>query len=149
MSTINFVCIRVFMKSTMEPVYIRTKRSMGRGCYANRDISAGHVITECEIIVLSHHDTLIIRQTVLKRYYYNFSADSGCIVLGVGSLFNHTERSNVGFVLVQKQNRNMMQFYAKIDIRTNEELLINYDDDGADAHEDVKVYTKDIIPSRI
>jgi hypothetical protein len=101
---------------------------------------------ECELVVMSYHDTIIIRRTLLNRYYFNFSPTKGCIVMGNGSLLNHSPDSNVGYVLVERRDRKLMHFYTKRDIRANEELLINYDDDGPDAHEDIRVRARDIIP---
>jgi tRNA-specific adenosine deaminase 3 len=122
--------------------HIETTPEFGRGLYASRGIIANTVIEIAELLVLSPDDTIKINQTDLKYYTFVFNETQDCLVLGNGEIFNHADRPNVRFALIEKNGRKIMQFIANRCIATGEQLFIDY---TADTKVDTKSYNKNLI----
>ncbi|KAA8903188.1 hypothetical protein FN846DRAFT_68131 [Sphaerosporella brunnea] len=107
----------------------------GRGVFATALIPAGTVIDTAPVLLLSERDfDEHVTHTSLLHYSYNWPTptDDGkssvlrqAIVLGLGSMFNHSaRRQNVGW----KRNleKQVVVYTALRDIAKGEELLISY-----------------------
>ncbi len=103
--------------------------NMGRCVFASRDIPKGICITKCELLVLPEFDSLLVNDTVLKHYTFKYNERQDCIVLGDGSIFNHSDTPNVEYVLQQWGERKVMIFIALRDIKADEQLFTNYSQD--------------------
>lgn len=126
--------------------YLDTSAEMGRGLYANQDIKAGTVISQCEVLVLSPEDTVKANDTDLKWYTFKYSENQDCLVLGDGEIFNHDDNANVAYILTEYKDetcpRKLMTFVAIKDIKEGSQLFIDY---AADVKVDSKQYTKNLI----
>lgn len=91
---------------------------------ATRDIKCGEVIEAAPVIVIPNSDMPMVDQTVLTKYTFVWDDNNEAVVLGYGSLYNHSEQPNVDF---NPDYENMqMKFTALKDIALGEELYIDY-----------------------
>ncbi len=130
------------------PVYIDNSETLQiRGVHASRRIHKGELIESCPIIPLREEDTAHIDETVLTKYYFGWKDETNCIVLGYGSLYNHSDNPNAEY----RRNfaDHVLEFYALRDIREEEEITIKYnqgdrellpkDDEHLDFNSDINV----------
>jgi SET domain-containing protein len=108
---------------------LKVTKQMGRGLYATKAIKKGQVITVCEVIPLKPSDTKQVNETALKLYTFKYSETRDCVVLGDGSIFNHSHNENVSYKLKRKDKRQVMVFTALSDIKAGEQLFTNYNQD--------------------
>jgi SET domain-containing protein len=102
---------------------------MGRGVIAEMDLKKGQVITNCELLVLSHEDSKKVNETDLQWYTFCFNESQDCLVLGDGEIFNHDDNANVLYGLTDFNGRKLMTFQAARDIKKGEQLFIDYNAD--------------------
>jgi SET domain-containing protein len=126
--------------------YLETSKEMGRGLYANQDIKAGTIITECEVLVLNPDDTKTVDNTDLKWYTFKYDDTRDCLVLGDGEIFNHADQPNVAYILRDHPDktcpRKIMSFISVKDIKENDQLFIDY---SADTNVKASEYTTNLI----
>ena len=106
---------------------IRQFADKGRGIYAKKRIRAGQVIERCPVIPLSPAEGERIEPTILDTYCFCWGDDDSsevAIVLGYGSIYNHSYQPNADFQPVEDERR--MDFVALRDIAPGEEITINY-----------------------
>ncbi|KAF2150615.1 hypothetical protein K461DRAFT_179107 [Myriangium duriaei CBS 260.36] len=113
----------------------------GRGVFASAFIPAGTVIDTCPVLVLDEQENKIhIEKTELYHYTYNWPIktttnpeqkrtatirSTQAVVLGLGSMFNHSSRDqNVGWTRDTQQL--LITYHASRDINAGEELNISY-----------------------
>jgi len=110
--------------------YIKTIPGMGRSLFTlNSDIKKDKIIGEFEILVLDEFDTVLCNNTALRYYFFKYNDKQDCLVLGDGEIFNHSDIPNVGYRLIDLENRKVMQFYALSDIMPHTQLFIDYSAD--------------------
>ena len=107
-----------FNKTKKKIIEIRKSKIHNKGVFSNYKIKKGALIEIAPYIVV--RDKKFINDYVFfytKQKVY-------CLVLGSGSMFNHSKNYNVDF-FVDSDNQNF-EYYANRDIEKNEELFINY-----------------------
>ena len=111
--------------------HIRVTKEFGRGLYVKEDslYLKNQVIMSCEILPLSKTDTIKLEDTALKLYKFKMTDTEDCIVLGDGSLFNHSDKPNVNYFFISRPHRIVMVFVATRTIHPKEQLFINYTQD--------------------
>ena len=117
-----------------------------RGLLADADIKKGQVIERCPLILVGMDQLQPLSQTVLWRYHYEWNARNNCIVLGYGSLYNHSYRPNVRYGF--NYQGQCLVFTALRQIAAGEELMINYNYDTTGETEPVAPYLSDFDPHR-
>ncbi|HKY74474.1 MAG TPA: SET domain-containing protein [Patescibacteria group bacterium] len=96
-----------------------------RGLIASRDIKTGEILEKCPIILVElKGQEEFLKKTVLWRYYFEWTAKYHAIVLGYGSLYNHSYSPNVRYDMDYKNQ--VMVYRAIKDIKNGEEVTINY-----------------------
>ncbi|MBP1155720.1 MULTISPECIES: SET domain-containing protein [unclassified Paenibacillus] len=95
-----------------------------RGVFATQDISKGALIHEAPVIPYPNEDHDFIEKTILADYVYEYGANHTAILLGYGSLFNHSYTPNATYDI--NFNNHTFEFYAYTDINAGDEILINY-----------------------
>lgn len=95
-----------------------------RGVFATRDITKGELLHEAPVIPYLNEDHEFIEKTILADYVYEYGANHTAILLGYGSLFNHSYTPNATYDINFKNHT--FDFYAYTDIRAGDEILINY-----------------------
>jgi hypothetical protein len=122
----------------MKSIAVKMFDGMGRGIVARHDILRGDVVELAEILVLSEEDTVKVNQTDLQYYTFKYNDKQDCLVLGLGEIFNHSDKPNVLFTLVDSiMGYKMMLFEAMDDIKAGDQLFIDY---GSDVTVDTTQY---------
>lgn len=104
------------MKSLLS---IRPSPIHGYGVFADEDIAADAVIEECPALTLQ-------TQEELRNYTFNVDSKNG-LLLGYGSLYNHSNSPNAAYAYSPQHNT--MVFTARKPIKKDEEILIYYGKD--------------------
>lgn len=96
----------------------------GRGVFAKTDIKKGGIIESCPIIEFFESDSSNFKESNLVTYTYYFGGDKNqaTILLGFGSIYNHSYTPNA----IYKQKNMTVDFIAFKNIRRDEEILVNY-----------------------
>ncbi|GFN31948.1 SET domain-containing protein [Paenibacillus xylaniclasticus] len=114
-----------------EKIEIKTsKLSQGefnRGVFATRHITKGELIHVAPVLTYPNEQHKLIEQTILADYVFNYGANHSAVLLGYGSLFNHSYSPNATYEL--NFDNLSVDFYAYTDIQAGEEILINYNGD--------------------
>jgi SET domain-containing protein len=108
---------------------IRPSPGKGRGVFALRPIAAGELIERAPVVVIPEGQWEKFEKTILFNYYFSWERHSA-LVLGYGSLYNHSYQPNARFVRQFKEEA--MDFIALRAIATGEEIVINYNGDPTD-----------------
>ncbi|TAK72924.1 MAG: SET domain-containing protein [Gammaproteobacteria bacterium] len=101
------VCCDILVKKS--PIH-------GYGVFANQDIPAGEVIEECY--------ALPITEQVLNDYAFQNGHKKNVLLLGCGSIYNHSSTPCANFVF--DEERFLMIFRANRLIKQGEEIYISY-----------------------
>lgn len=139
----------------LEVKYI--SEQMGRGVFATTDILENTLIEASNIAeFIFFKESIIIgkdgkKQVIKNRlpdgiasiyFEWGFMVDDNyekkCIALGLGSLFNHSDKANVRYNANKEQRQ--MEYYTVRDIQKGEQLFINYDGIKGNSFSDGKRY---------
>ncbi len=104
----------------------------GRGVVATQDIKKDEIIECCPIIFLSDKeiDFFESKSDVLKFYYlWQCAINKHCLMLGYGSLYNHSLSPNSDVDYNTEKSENHLFFYATKDIKAGEEIVYDYEFD--------------------
>lgn len=110
---------------------IRTTKTKGRAVYTMREYKKGELIEVCPVIPLNTKERKNSEKTILNYYIYPWkSTRSACVVLGYGSIYNHSFDPNADW----KQNfkNNTMVYRAIRNIKSGEEITVNYNGEPDD-----------------
>jgi len=108
-------------------------KDKGRSVVATKNIERGEVIELCPIIFISEKEADFFEKenTILKFYYlFQYAINRRCLMLGYGSLYNHSKNPNADVDYDTKEPKNYLFFQAIKDIKTGEEILIDYEFDN-------------------
>ncbi|MDO7905370.1 SET domain-containing protein [Paenibacillus sp. JX-17] len=95
-----------------------------RGVFAVQDIPKGTLFHSAPVIPYPNEDHEHIEKTILDDYAFSYGANHTAIVLGYGSLFNHSYTPNAEYDI--RFDKHSFDFFAYTDIKAGEEILINY-----------------------
>lgn len=95
-----------------------------RAILASEDIRKDQVIERCPVILVDMKDFHHIKKTNLLNYYFDWTKEYFCIVLGYGSLYNHSYTPNARYTF--DYTRKVLLFTAIKDIKKGEEIFVNY-----------------------
>ena len=101
-----------------------------RGLIAARDIKKNEILERCPIILVDHHTDTAFKNTILNRYCFEWTKTHSALVLGYGSLYNHSYTPNVRYHFVYTTKE--IFFRALRFINMGEELFVNYNGDPPD-----------------
>ncbi len=103
----------------------------GRGVFASRNFKKGEIIETAPVIVLRTEDSALCEKTLLDTYLFGWTSNKdGALVLGYGSLYNHSFHPNA--IYEQDYKNKCMIYIAYKNIRKGDEILINYNKDPED-----------------
>lgn len=91
---------------------------------AKEKIYKGEIVEECPVILIPESEIDSIEQTVVTNYEFRWDDTNECIVLGYGSLINHSNHPNIEYEA--DYSRMVMVFKALKDIEKGEELVSDY-----------------------
>lgn len=114
-------------------IEVRRTLGKGRGVFARTPIPAGTVFERAPVLVIpaveideNPYDT------VITRYCFQWGRESVAIVLGYGSLYNHSYQPNAYY---RDRRSRIKEFVALRDIAAGEEITINYNGSPHDPSE--------------
>jgi uncharacterized protein len=116
------------MKQTIQ---VKRTPNKGRGVFALKDFEAGEIIENCPVINITPQERKECEKTILNYYIYPWrSTQSGSVVLGYGSIYNHSFNPNADW----KQNfkTENMVYRAIMPIKKGEEITVNYNGEPDD-----------------
>jgi len=112
-------------------VEVRRTKNKGRGVFALKNFKEGEIIENCPVINVDTKERKKCEGTILAYYIYPWrSTRSGSIVLGFGSIYNHSFDPNADW----KQNFKTMNmvYRALRPIKKGEEITVNYNGEPDD-----------------
>ncbi|MEO2203720.1 SET domain-containing protein [Paenibacillus pabuli] len=95
-----------------------------RGVFATVDIPKGQLIHQAPVVPYPNEDHEHVEKTILEDYVFEYGANHTAILLGYGSLINHSYEPNATYDI--NFENHTFDFYAYTDIKAGEEVLINY-----------------------
>ncbi|WP_100404915.1 SET domain-containing protein [Bacillus solitudinis] len=101
-----------------------TDGEFNRGVFATRDIKKGELLHEAHVIPYPNEEHVLIEETALADYVYEYGKNHSAIVLGYGMLFNHSYTPNATYDI--NFEKHIFEYYAYTDIKAGDEVLINY-----------------------
>ena len=120
MASLNFVS---------ENIYVAATSNKGRGVFTNSDLKKNTIIEIAPVIVLSKQERLLIDQTLLHDYIFEWgdTQNQCCMALGYVPMYNHSYRSNCEYEMNYKLQ--IITVKTVRAIKAGEELFINYNGD--------------------
>jgi SET domain-containing protein len=112
-------------------VIVKRTPNKGRGVFALKNFKKGAIVESCPVINVTPKERRLVEKTIFAFYIYPWrSTRSGSLVLGYGSIYNHSFTPNADW----KQNfkTNSMVYRAIKDIKKGEEITINYNSEPDD-----------------
>lgn len=112
--------------------YIGFTEGKGRGVFTDKRIYKGETIESAPVIEFPKEEWKYIGETVLGVYcfFWGEGNKDGAIVLGNGSLYNHSYKPNAKYI--RKVSEKIMDFVAIKDIEAGEEITVNYNGESND-----------------
>ena len=107
-------------------LYISESGGRGRGVFTAHEIGPGDLIEISPLIIVPPNEVRTIHQTILHDYYYLWPSPEGsaCIVLGYGSLYNHSFEPNGEITM--DLDKNEFEIKCIKDIEPGEEIFVDY-----------------------
>jgi len=101
----------------------------GRGVFTTVNIERGAIIEIAPVIVMSKEDRVLLDQTLLHDYIFEWGHDPKlcCMALGYVPLYNHSYKSNCVYEMDYEQE--LISIKTVRFIQSGEELFINYNGD--------------------
>jgi len=106
---------------------ISETENKGRGVFARKAIKAGTVIETAPVIVMSHEHRLLLDQTLLHDYIFEWQPEGAkmcCMALGWVPMYNHSYSANCEYFM--NYDNNTMYIQTVRAIKAGEEVTINY-----------------------
>lgn len=113
-------------------IFYQTSSGKGRGVFAGRRFEPGELIERAPVIVIPAAEAPLLATTLLDAYDFQWhhQVRQTAIVLGYGSLYNHSPEPNAGYTRLFDSQE--MLFTALRPIEAGEEILINYNGDSGE-----------------
>lgn len=114
-------------------LFIAPTEGRGRGVFTSEALEAQQLIEVAPVIVMSQEDRLLLDQTLLHDYIFewNPSANECCMALGYVPVYNHACPSNCEYEMDYPAA--LIRIRATRAIEAGEELFINYNGNFDDA----------------
>lgn len=123
-------------------IKISSINGKGFGIIATENITSGEIIEQCPVIPLSEKEVKFLdnESDVLKFYYlFQYAVNKHCLMLGYGSLYNHSDNPNADVDYNTENYQRYLSFVAIKDIKAGEEIVYDYEfDNGKEEFLDLK-----------
>ncbi len=107
---------------------------MGRGMFAGRRFIKGEIIEICPVVPVSRRFTKKCDGEVLEHYLFQWGRHGSAVILGYGSIYNHSSSPNASFR--PRTAKLELVFRALRDIEIGEQILVDYE--WPDFHKELK-----------
>lgn len=113
-------------------VAIKHSPGKGRGVFAQKNIKPGTTVEVSPVIVMENHDRLLLDQTLLHDYIFEWGAqkEQCAMALGYIAVYNHSYLSNCEYYMDFENET--IEIKAVRAVKSGEELTINYNGDWND-----------------
>ena len=110
-------------------LFIADSFNKGRGVFTSEYIPSGTIIETSPVIVMSKKDRLLLDQTLLHDYIFEWGLNKNqcCLALGYVSVYNHSYQSNCEYQMDYEEE--LISIKTMRHINEGEELFINYNGD--------------------
>ncbi len=109
-------------------VIVKRTKTKGLGVFAGKDFQPGEIIETCPTVYIQTKERTFLENTILAYYIYPWtSTRCGVMVLGYGSIYNHSYTPNATWE--QDFSNKTMIYRATSPIHKGEEILVNYNGD--------------------
>lgn len=118
----------------IKTIHFKHTGKNGRGVFAMKDFKKGELIESCPVLTFTPKERKRLEKTLLNFYIYPWRSTRGAsLALGYGSIYNHSYTPNADW----KQNfkKLAMEYRAIKDIKSGEEIVINYNGEPDDTKE--------------
>lgn len=117
---------RLFQLNSMilPALFIATAGDMGRGVFTADDLPVGTIIEISPVVVMSQADRVLLDQTLLHDYIFEWGRNQCCMALGYIPIYNHSYASNCEYEM--DADAEQMTIKTVRAIMAGEELFINY-----------------------
>lgn len=107
-------------------LFVSNAGHKGRGVFTSKVLKKGELIEICPVIEVSYKDHQKLVGNILENYTFvwNTRKKSAAILLGFGSLYNHSTKPNADYIKRLKDG--IMVFKALKTIKKGEEITIDY-----------------------
>jgi SET domain-containing protein len=108
-------------------IVVKSSNVHGFGVFTKENLKEGELLEECHLYKFNTTDFTQIDlgiTPIVQQYPARIPTNPWVIVLGYGSIFNHSDTPNT----FRKGENNLYKFFAKADIAAGSELFINYFD---------------------
>jgi SET domain-containing protein len=108
-------------------IYISQSKISDLGVFARVKIKKGEIFEESPAIVIPNDQLEDLAKTEIVNYiFFDWQKDlnTGAVVLGYGSLFNHSDNNNAEYEILPSEG--VIRFTATRDIKTDGEITTNY-----------------------
>lgn len=109
-----------------EKIYTAPSVTHGLGVFARIPLKKDEIIEVCPVLEIPEEELSDLVKTKMLEYYFAWGEDfkSGVIVLGFGSLYNHSYSPNAKYLkdIINK----VVKFTTIKSIKADEEILVNY-----------------------
>jgi hypothetical protein len=110
-------------------LFISATPAMGKGVFTSKDLVKGTIVEISPVIVMSGNDRVLIDQTLLHDYIFEWGENEGqcCMALGYIPMYNHSYKSNCEYDMDYEEE--IMTVKTVRFVNAGEELFINYNGD--------------------
>ncbi len=107
-------------------LFVANAGHKGRGVFTSKVLNKGDLIEICPVIELSYKDHQKLVGHKMENYAFAWDSrkKSAAIVLGFGSLYNHSSKPNADYI--KKIKDGVMIYKALKKIKAGEEITIDY-----------------------
>ena len=116
-------------------LFIAPSAGRGRGVFTAKELSRGDIIEFCPLVLMPKKEQHYIHQSILHNYYFLSPPPNSkmCIVLGYGSIYNHSTTPNADIVFDIPNQQ--LEIHCVSEIEPGDEIFINYTGGLKDAPE--------------
>lgn len=114
-------------------LHITLKKVKGKGftVVATKNFAIGDIIERCPVLILTPKERKQCEKTTLTYYIYPWKSEkSAAVVLGYGSLINHSYTPNTDWIPNFKTKR--MIYKVIKTIKKGQEITVNYNGEPGD-----------------
>lgn len=117
----------------LQSLYINIIDGKGRAVFTSERIEADTVIEIAPVIVMSAAERLLLDQTLLHDYIFEWGEQKSECAMALGwiPLYNHSYQSNAEYFM--EFDEQMMFIKTMVPVEAGEELTINYNGLADDA----------------
>jgi SET domain-containing protein len=113
-----------------ESLFTALTERKGWGVFSRDPIQSGTCIEVSPVVVMSAAERLLLDQTTLYHYIFEWENEQCCMAMGLVPVYNHHYQVNAEYF--QDYEAGVIMIQTVRDIEAGEEITINYNGDWND-----------------